>query len=55
MRKPGTGEAYDKLRYLLIEARKRIGLKQTDLAKRLERNQAFVTRYETGRTSVGCD
>jgi len=34
---------------LLIELRKQRGLRQVDLAERLERSQQFVSRYEEGQ------
>ena len=39
---------YRRLCQLLVEARKRTGLTQTQVAARLGRLQAFVSRYERG-------
>ncbi len=41
-------ERYDHFRHLLIEARKAAGLSQAELAKRLERLQSYVSKYERG-------
>lgn len=38
--------AYQRLCRLLTEARKEAGLTQTELAKRLNRPQSFVSKYE---------
>ncbi len=60
-------DAYERLRSLLLERRKSAGLTQVELAKRLDRPQSFVAKYEIGErrldviefievTSViGCD
>lgn len=37
-----------RLRELLIDARKSAGLTQTDLSKRLRRPQSFVSKFERG-------
>jgi len=39
---------YERLRSLLVEARKQAGLTQADLATRLGRPQSFVSKYERG-------
>ena len=39
---------YKHLRALLIEARKRAGLSQTELAERLGHVQTYVSKYERG-------
>jgi transcriptional regulator with XRE-family HTH domain len=39
---------YDRLRALLIEARKKTGLSQAQLARRLSRPQSFVSKFERG-------
>lgn len=39
---------YDRLRTLLVEARKAAKLTQADLANRLGRPQSFVSKYERG-------
>ena len=41
-------DSYIKLRDLLVEARKTVGLTQADLALRLKRPQSFVSKYERG-------
>lgn len=48
MTKPTVGEKYELLRTLLIEARKEAGLTQVEVADRLGRTQAYVSRYENG-------
>ncbi len=39
---------YQKLKKLLIEARKDAGITQVDLAAKLDRPQSFVSKYERG-------
>lgn len=39
---------HDQLRALLVDARKRAGLKQVDVAAALGRPQSFVSKYESG-------
>lgn len=39
---------YDRFRSLLIAARKKAGLNQAELAKRLGRPQSFVSKFERG-------
>ena len=39
---------YERLRSLIIEARKRAGLTQVELARKLGRPQSFVSKYEIG-------
>ena len=51
-------DAYDlnnKLQRILTETRKKQGLTQIDVAKRLKKPQSFVSKYETGerRLNVG--
>jgi len=41
-------EAYQKLRELLIDARKRADITQAELSGRLKRPQSFVSKYERG-------
>jgi len=41
-----------KLRSLLIEARERADLTQTELAARLRRPQSFVSDYEAGQRRI---
>jgi transcriptional regulator with XRE-family HTH domain len=45
---PAPEEKYEKLRVLLVEARKQAGLTQDELAGRLERPQSFVWKVENG-------
>lgn len=45
---PAPEEKYEKLRVLLIEARKDAGLTQDEVAGRLERPQSFVWKVENG-------
>lgn len=39
---------YDQFRDLLVEARRKAGLTQVDLARRLGRPQSFVSKFERG-------
>ena len=39
---------YDRLRAILVQARKAQGLSQAALAKKLDRVQTFVSKYERG-------
>jgi transcriptional regulator with XRE-family HTH domain len=39
---------YGRLRSLLIAAREKAGLTQVEVAKRLDRPQSFVSKYESG-------
>ncbi|MEH6417082.1 helix-turn-helix domain-containing protein [Pseudomonas sp. CGJS7] len=39
---------YLRLRQLLVEARERAGLTQTQVAEKLQRAQSFVSKYELG-------
>lgn len=41
-------EQYERFKQLLIEARKKAGLTQVELAKRLYRPQSYVSKYERG-------
>jgi len=43
---------YIALREVLIEARKRVGLTQAEVARRLERPQSFVAKYEAGERKL---
>lgn len=40
------------LRVLLVEARERSGLTQTDVAKALGKRQSFVSKYESGERKL---
>lgn len=44
--------AYQQFRRLLVEERKRAGLTQAALAKRLRRPQSFVSKYEQGERRI---
>lgn len=39
---------HERLRQILVEARTAAGLTQTELARRLQRPQSFVSKYESG-------
>ena len=39
---------YERLRLLLVEARRSTGLSQAELAAKLRRPQSFVSKYERG-------
>jgi transcriptional regulator with XRE-family HTH domain len=41
-------EQYERFKQLLIEARKKAGLTQVELAERLCRPQSYVSKYERG-------
>lgn len=43
-----TSPEYQHLRRLLVEARERAGLTQSEVAARLHRAQSFVSKYEQG-------
>ncbi len=43
---------HDALRQFLVEKRKKAGLRQVDLAKRLKRRQDYVSYVETGQKLV---
>jgi transcriptional regulator with XRE-family HTH domain len=43
---------HEALREFLVERRKKAGLRQIDLAKRLRRSQSYVTHVETGQKHV---
>jgi transcriptional regulator with XRE-family HTH domain len=43
---------HEALRVFLVERRKRAGLRQVDLAKRLHRSQSYVTYVETGQKLI---
>ena len=45
---PAPTKKYEKLRALLIEARKEAGLTQEEMAQRLKRPQSFVWKVENG-------
>lgn len=41
-------QSYSQFQHLLVEARKKSGLTQTELSLRLKRQQSFVSKYERG-------
>ena len=43
---------YDYFRALLLDARKRASLTQSDLADRLDKPQSFVSKYESGERQL---
>lgn len=43
-----ANKAYNKLRELLLKARKEAGMTQVELSSRLKRPQSFVSKYERG-------
>jgi transcriptional regulator with XRE-family HTH domain len=43
---------HDALRQFLVEKRKKAGLRQVDLARRLKRRQDYVSYVETGKKLV---
>lgn len=55
MAKAKYSDVYVTLRRLLVEARRKAGLRQEDLAKLLGRPQSFVSKVESGerRLDVG--
>ncbi|RJP15997.1 MAG: XRE family transcriptional regulator [Candidatus Abyssobacteria bacterium SURF_5] len=48
MQKSPFTNKYNKFRKLLIEARKKSGLTQKEVAEKLSRPQSFVSKYERG-------
>ena len=48
MTKSVFSEQYERFKQLLIEARKKAGLTQVELAERLSRPQSYVSKYERG-------
>jgi len=48
MAKSWTSPRYIRLRALLIEARKRKGMSQAELAALLDKPQSFVSKFENG-------
>ena len=43
---------HEALRAFLVERRKRVGLRQVDLAKRLGRSQSYVSNIEIGQKRI---
>ena len=52
MAKWTTQERYNLLRELLIDARKKAGLLQKDVGKRLKNTQSFVSKIERGERKL---
>lgn len=48
MTKSVFSEQYERFKQLLVEARKKAGLTQVELAERLSRPQSYVSKYERG-------
>jgi transcriptional regulator with XRE-family HTH domain len=45
-------DRYELLRRLLVDERRKVGLKQTDVAARLGRPQSYVSKIERGERGV---
>jgi len=52
MARPSLQERRKRLRKLLVVARKKAGLTQADVAKKMGKPQAFVSRYEVGERQI---
>lgn len=52
MAKSSIQERRNKLRKLLIAARKKAGLKQADVARKMGKPQPFMSRFETGERQL---
>ena len=48
MAKAKFSPAYDHLRSILVQAREKAGLRQSDVAQRLKRPQSYVSKIELG-------
>lgn len=48
MRSRSTAYAYQSLQGTLVEARRKAGLTQAELAKAIRKPQSFVSKYESG-------
>jgi transcriptional regulator with XRE-family HTH domain len=48
-----SNKQFERLIELLVAERKRSGLRQVDLAKRMKRTQTWVARLEAGQRRVG--
>jgi transcriptional regulator with XRE-family HTH domain len=53
MARPLDLRRHEALRAFLVERRKKAGLRQIDLAKRLHRSQSYITEIESGQKRVG--
>lgn len=51
MKSIGTAR-HEALRAYIVEKRKKSGLRQADLAKKIDRNQSYVTDIETGQKTI---
>lgn len=45
-------DRYERLRAMLVKARKQAGLKQTDVAERLGRPQSYISKIERGERGL---
>lgn len=52
MPKPSIQDRRKKLRKLLTAARKKAGLRQTDVAKKMGKPQPFMSRFEIGERQL---
>ncbi len=52
MRPTITSEEQKRLVALLADAREKAGLKQVDVAERIEEPQSFVAKYESGQRRI---
>jgi transcriptional regulator with XRE-family HTH domain len=52
MPKANAEDRRKRLRKLMIAARKRAGLKQAEVAKRMGKPQPFMSRFETGERQL---
>lgn len=48
----GTQQEREKLRKILRQLRKELGLRQVDLAAKLGKPQSYVSKYESGEKSL---
>lgn len=45
-------ESHERFRALMVEARKKVGLSQVDLARKVHRPQSYVSKYERGERRI---